>query len=120
VSCWGNPFPQAPTVIRGAEGAQRLSVYSHACAVMPGGSVLCWGSGESGQLGNGAPSAPGADVATPTRVPGLPLPATDVFALVMSTCAVLQNGELWCWGQMNEVSTSLEPWWTPRRVEIPV
>jgi len=69
----------------------------HACAVQMDGSVACWGSNESGLLGNrdvvGATSIP-------HRVTSLP-PSMHVATSHSNrhTCAVTsQNGGVWCWG----------------------
>ncbi len=81
--------------------------YHHHCAVLTNGDVYCWGRNEKGELGDGTL----ASRSVPTKVKGLPGPAVQVdggaSASAMSytpkTCAVLMNGELWCWGEGNSV-----------------
>ncbi|MCU0659054.1 MAG: hypothetical protein MUF64_28500, partial [Polyangiaceae bacterium] len=70
------------------------------CALTTQGRVKCWGSNETGTLGD--PSLPyglGATQAWGVReVPGL----TDVVDLSLSdnthACAVKKDGSVWCWG----------------------
>jgi alpha-tubulin suppressor-like RCC1 family protein len=66
------------------------------CVVYAGGSVWCWGQNDFGQLGNGTVIGPNS---TPTQVQDLP-PASQVSisSLGTTTCAVLQNGGVSCWG----------------------
>jgi alpha-tubulin suppressor-like RCC1 family protein len=70
----------------------------HSCALSTDGSILCWGRGDSGQLGGGdAPAwAPPAPVLTGagTVLAGV----TAVAAGGMHTCALTGDGRVWCWG----------------------
>jgi alpha-tubulin suppressor-like RCC1 family protein len=54
VACWTGSA--RPTPVPGVVGTiLDLDVGDgHACAVVADGSVMCWGSDSSGQLGNGA------------------------------------------------------------------
>jgi len=67
--------------------------YSHTCALLATGGIVCWGQGAYNQLGNGSTDA--SDV--PVVVSGLS-DAVDVAAGAYHTCAVRQTGELVCWG----------------------
>lgn len=76
---------------------------SHACALLDNGQVKCWGDNAVGQLGLGDERARGND---PGEM-GDNLPAVDlgagrtavsVLASLDSSCAVLDNGVLKCWG----------------------
>ena len=60
-------------------------------------SVVCWGFDDEGQLGNGAGTS---DQATPTYV-DLPNDGRVVRLTAGRdhTCAILDNGSLWCWGR---------------------
>lgn len=77
VTCGGNP----------------TTVAAHTCALLADGSVFCWGTGQSGQLGNGSLSN------SPVPKP-VPLPsgaATQVTAGSSHSCAATDAG-LFCWG----------------------
>lgn len=65
----------------------------HACAVEVGGAVWCWGSNDSGRIGNGEEAVA---VPRPARVPGLT--ARLVFAGYTHTCARAVDDSLVCWG----------------------
>jgi hypothetical protein len=65
-----------------------------ACAVRETGAVVCWGSGNSGQLGNG--SAVTSNV--PVAVQGL----QDAVAVSVArdhACALRETGAIMCWGK---------------------
>ena len=70
----------------------------HTCALIEGGRVRCWGSNGTGQIGLGAPGNIGDDELASAAV-DLPLPAVvDLIAGGAHTCAILENGDLRCWG----------------------
>ena len=71
----------------------------HGCAVLKSGDVRCWGWNKHGQLGLGHTDAIGDDE-LPADVPPVELagPATDVSAGGIHTCALLESGEVQCWG----------------------
>jgi len=64
------------------------------CAIRMG-DLYCWGAGTGGRLGTGAPEA----VILPTKVGNLPGPVTDVALGYAHTCALLADGDIWCWGR---------------------
>lgn len=74
-----------PTVAAGAE---------HSCGLADSGTLLCWGDNSRGQLGDGT-TTPSP---LPVRVVGLPGPVANVAAGRDSTCALLENRSVWCWG----------------------
>ncbi len=87
----------------GAKAVQVTASYQHACALLEGGDVRCWGWNAYGSLGlkksynqlkelgkNEAPSSmPAID---------LGMPAIQISAGGWQTCAVVQGGSIRCWG----------------------
>ena len=71
----------------------------HACAIEPDGSLWCWGRNAQGQLGLGAESS--QDEREPLRV-GSDNDWLFVDAHYHNSCAIKNDGSLWCWGQNNE------------------
>ncbi|AKT37438.1 EGF domain-containing protein [Chondromyces crocatus] len=78
----------------------------HACAVESDGTLSCWGRNNAGQLGLGASVV---QELSPVRVSVDPLasaPDNDwrlVDANRESTCALKQDGRLYCWGQNSDL-----------------
>jgi alpha-tubulin suppressor-like RCC1 family protein len=72
------------------------SVSNHTCVVKEDGTVQCWGSNASGQLGNGS-SGPAQFETSPVQVSGLS-DAVAVAAGTSHTCALRANGTVSCWG----------------------
>lgn len=70
---------------------------SHTCAILETGAVRCWGHNDAGQLGLGhtddvgSTSAPSEDVPLEER-------ATQVVTGSSHTCALLESGNVRCWG----------------------
>jgi alpha-tubulin suppressor-like RCC1 family protein len=94
-------FPPRPVPLAG----KALSVAAgrrHTCALLDDRTVQCWGNGFEGQLGDGL----NKDSLTPVRVvspePGVgtaPLDhVTAITAGSQHTCALLENGRVYCWG----------------------
>lgn len=71
------------------------------CALLDDGSVRCWGGNIGGQLGQGNTANIGDDE-KPGSVPAIPLGpgrrAVGIAAGGFHACAVLDDGELRCWG----------------------
>ena len=86
-------FESATTVVSLAAGS------AHSCAVLANGSAKCWGSGQSGRLGNGRT----LDSFTTVAVYGLDGTQASKTAVSLATgsahtCAVLGDGSAKCWG----------------------
>jgi len=69
-------------------------VLSHTCGRLVNGSLMCWGLGTSGQLGNGDNS----NQNNPVNVNSSEN-FTSVSAGQYHTCGVLVNGSAMCWGR---------------------
>ena len=73
--------------------------YDHTCALLDDGSVRCWGLGAQGRLGYGSNDSIGDDeapsVAGDVSVGGT---AVQVEAGYTHTCALLDTGDVRCWG----------------------
>lgn len=75
----------------------------HTCALLAGGAVKCWGSGDNGRLGSGAQASLGDGPgemgdALPFVDLGPGEVATDIATPSRNTCAVLESGHVKCWG----------------------
>jgi len=69
---------------------------SHTCALNDAGVVACWGLNQDGTLGIGS-SAPVFSASLAQPVPLLDA-AVDIQSGLRFTCALLQSGEVQCWG----------------------
>ncbi len=86
--------PWEMTALKGATslGANHL----HTCAVLSG-DVWCWGDGFMGQLGDGV----GTNRIEPAKAPmkvKAPFKAVEVGTGRDSSCALDDQGKVWCWG----------------------
>jgi hypothetical protein len=68
------------------------------CALLDTGQVRCWGSNDYGKLGQGNTTAVGNDPGETPLPVSLPRPAVTIAATWDSACAVLDTGQLYCWG----------------------
>jgi len=80
------------------------SGYRHTCGLLSDGSVLCWGEGDTGQLGNGA----NIDSNLPVQVQiGVGMVASSISSGQETSCAILEQyylppaGNVVCWGAGN-------------------
>ncbi len=78
---------------KGAEPVQVSVGGAHACALVTGGRVFCWGSNLHGQLGDGSTS----ERATPGAVALLD-DARQIAAGRDHVCALRSDRTVWCWG----------------------
>lgn len=73
----------------------------HTCAVLTGGAVRCWGVGTTGELGYNNTSnvgdAPASSIMIAGDVP-VGMAVKQIAAGRLSTCALLVNGAVRCWG----------------------
>ena len=71
--------------------------HMHTCAILDNGSLMCWGKDDYGQVGDGG------NIESFTTQPqfvdlGTGRTAVEVAAGGHHTCAILDNGDLKCWG----------------------
>jgi len=124
--CWGaNDMTQlgdgtvtassVPVLVNFADGAVPIEVAvggEHACAIIDDGSVRCWGRNDVGQVGTGTFCIYGSladgcngnfGVSSPSTVL-LPtgLNATSISAGASHTCALLEDGSIYCWGSNSD------------------
>ena len=117
LKCWGqdtygqlgdggtNADTDAPSTTAIDLGTGRTAVavsggWHHTCAILDNGDLKCWGRDNHGQLGNGA--TPYSDQSSPPSTAidlGSGRTAVAVSAGYGHTCAVLDNGDLKCWGR---------------------
>jgi alpha-tubulin suppressor-like RCC1 family protein/WD40 repeat protein len=66
----------------------------HTCALLEDERVMCWGENTEGQLGSGDDqSSP-----SPVNVSGLHSTTVQLEAGLVFTCALTQDGDIYCWG----------------------
>jgi alpha-tubulin suppressor-like RCC1 family protein len=103
-SCDGEPCSATPVNVSGITGASSVAAGSnHACALLAGGAVDCWGYNFAAELGIGTSS--GVQLCTggewcstkPLAVYGM-ANATAVVAGGDHTCVLVAGGGLQCWG----------------------
>lgn len=108
--CWGknedlqlgneNVEPHTiPVPVNGMPPIERIACGDdHSCAVAEDASLWCWGENEFGQLGRGTTTLAEAE---PTEV-AAGARWRDVAAQGDFTCAVREEGTLWCWGRNDD------------------
>lgn len=71
----------------------------HTCALLDSGGVRCWGNGQDGRLGYGNVASVG-DNESPRSVGDISLGgrAVQVSAGTLHTCALMEYGDVRCWG----------------------
>lgn len=114
------PFDAGPRPDAGPQGCQSGCDWvelalggEHSCARRENGEVVCWGIDFEGELGDGEAAEDTCGVAG-----GIPVECSGPVAVMLdttpvvplddavsisaqgagSTCAVRENGEVWCWG----------------------
>jgi alpha-tubulin suppressor-like RCC1 family protein len=84
---------------------QMSALHRHTCLRADDGRVWCWGDNGYGQLGDGTRD-PGLH---PVLVRGLPGRAINVQTGYGHTCATLQTGEAYCWGNNYDGQCGVPP-----------
>ncbi|MCA9715570.1 MAG: hypothetical protein KC468_12910, partial [Myxococcales bacterium] len=93
------PWPSTSAVAIGGSATQLVTGNAHACALLEGGALRCWGRNDYGQLGQAATLMIGDNEdpqdAPLSQVGGV---ITRIYANGGNTCALLEGGALRCWG----------------------
>ena len=108
--CWGKGGDQT------APGNTDDSLFSgpvdiaiagdHICMRPQSGTVQCWGLNQFGQLGDGTTSSDNIYRSDPKIVIGI-TSAVKIAVRNGSSCAILRDKSLWCWGQItNDISSN--------------
>ena len=99
LSCWGRSPTDAktpyvpPTTLVSSGVREVVAGYEHACLLTDTGTVACWGTNVSGELGDGT-----------FENRESPAPVVDLDAVVQvvigesHSCARREDGSIWCWG----------------------
>ena len=106
ISCWGNnnngqlgnrtddTHSLVPVKVADITDATAITTEGqHSCALREGGTISCWGSNYSGELGNGTD--------TDSRMPVEVTDITDATAINVGyehSCALHEDGTISCWG----------------------
>ncbi|MBK7861222.1 MAG: hypothetical protein IPJ65_21955 [Archangiaceae bacterium] len=98
---WSSTYPALPAQLGTAHWLRVDTSRNHTCGVQGGGTLWCWGSNESGQLGNGTV---GGVQPSPTQV-GTGSDWADVVVGPSHTCALHLDGALDCWGDPTGAAT---------------
>ncbi len=104
--CWGNDNlgqlgngdaptdSDVPVAVVGGRRFASISVGDyHTCAITTRGAAYCWGSGSSGQLGDGDDKSR----STPVAVAGS-LRFASINTGYYHSCAITSSGAAYCWG----------------------
>lgn len=106
VTCWGSgEWGKKGAFAKPAiKGATHLATGDrHACVIGKDKKVKCWGGNDAGQLGTKPDDKAHKK---PADVPGV-ANAARLFAGEASTCALLADGTVKCWGANNEGELAL-------------
>ena len=71
---------------------------SHTCVILDDGSARCWGLGTYGRLGYGSTATMTTAAAAPPINLGPGRNATAISTYLGHTCAILDSGDVRCWG----------------------
>ena len=80
--------------VLGSDVVQVSAGGDHTCALLRDGTAWCWGLNTNGQVGDGSRT----DRDKPVEVLGLPLGIVEIDAGGNHTCALADDGSVWCWG----------------------
>ena len=94
LKCWGRDRSAGAILALANVAISSVSSgVAHTCAVATNGSMYCWGTNSSGQLGDGT----NVDRSSPVQV-SVPGGARSVSVGEFHTCAVSLSAAVYCWG----------------------
>lgn len=79
-------------------GKQSSASFYHSCAIALNGRAYCWGSGNSGKLGNGSTASSRVPVAVNTSGVLVGKTIKEVTTGGFHTCALDTSSKMYCWG----------------------
>ena len=79
-------------------GKQSSASFYHSCAIALNGRAYCWGSGNSGKLGNGLTASSRVPVAVNTSGVLAGKTIKQISAGENHTCAIASDNRAYCWG----------------------
>jgi len=95
-----SPGPTPTLVAGGHQWTEVATGMYYVCAVANGGAVFCWGSGGSGELGNGNFGHGSADnVAIPTPISGTGTFGSVSIGISNGACVITLTKAAMCWGE---------------------
>jgi len=95
--------PQLVSLPTGRTAVAISAGQHHTCAILDNASVSCWGRNNVGQLGNGGTTGSGSYETTAQYVDlGAGRTAVSISTGSDSSCSVLDNGVVKCWGNNNQ------------------
>ncbi|MFN3258091.1 MAG: RCC1 domain-containing protein [Ilumatobacter sp.] len=107
-----------PTTNVGGKAVAIATSYRGGCVILESGDVQCWGSNDGGQVGTGDNGPSGdtlrdiGDDETPASVGPVDLgpgnTATAIAGGRLHNCAILQTGEVRCWGAKEAMPGQVE------------
>ncbi len=122
VACWGYDFyaqcgtiptgstQPTPVLVAGLSGVAHVALGSyHSCALSTAGVVQCWGYNYEGSLGTGGWDGGYQDPTPLTAILPTGRKATEIAAGTYTTCALLDDGTVACWGFNQYGQTGLVP-----------
>ncbi len=93
----GTPTP-APSPTSSLKTQAIAAGDEHACAILVGGGVKCWGNGFNGELGNGKTGTGMTHTSHPVDVVGLAAGLKAIVAGKDHTCVLTSQDGVKCWG----------------------
>ncbi len=98
-----DPGAAGPVLVREGRTEALANGLFHTCAIVGAGVVKCWGFAANGRLGTGA-ALPGGATSVVSAADAAPVDlgpgrrARAIAAGLSHTCAILDTGEVRCWG----------------------